>query len=102
MKRNPEHGMPEPMTRLPQARDSYDYYAGHLDSSADHTEYLTGELVDDFAIAGSAEKCLAKVRELEALGIDEVSCAYQNGAFDQMDRVGRELIAPLAGTGAAR
>jgi alkanesulfonate monooxygenase SsuD/methylene tetrahydromethanopterin reductase-like flavin-dependent oxidoreductase (luciferase family) len=102
MKRNPEHGMPEPMTRLPQARDSYDYYAGHLDSSADHTEYLTGDLVDDFAIAGSAEKCLAKVRELEALGIDEVSCAYQNGAFDQMDRVGREIIAPLAGAGAAR
>jgi alkanesulfonate monooxygenase SsuD/methylene tetrahydromethanopterin reductase-like flavin-dependent oxidoreductase (luciferase family) len=102
MKRNPEHGMPEPMTRLPQARDAYDYYAGHLDSAAEHTDYLTGELVDDYAIAGSAEKCLAKVRELEALGIDEVSCAYQNGAFDQMDRVGRELIAPLAATGAAR
>jgi hypothetical protein len=42
------------------------------------------------------------VRELEALGIDEVSCAYQNGAFDQMDRVGHEIIAPLAGAGAAR
>ena len=52
MKRNPEHGMPEPMTRLSQARDHYDYYAGHLDSAADHTDYLTGELVDDFAIAG--------------------------------------------------
>lgn len=102
MKRNPEHGMPEPMTRLPQARDAYDYYAGHLDSAADHTEYLTGDLVDDFAIAGSAEKCLAKVRELEALGIDEVSCAYQNGAFDQMDRVGREIVAPLAAAGTAR
>lgn len=102
IKRNPEHGMPEPMTRLPQARDAYDYYAGHLDSSADHTEYLTGELVDDYAIAGSAEKCLAKARELEALGVDEISCAYQNGAFDQMDRVGREIIAPLAAAGAAR
>ena len=52
MKRNPEHGMPDAMTRLPQARDHYDYYAGHLDSSAEHTDYLTGDLVDDFAIAG--------------------------------------------------
>ena len=102
MKRNPEHGMPEPMTRLPQARDHYDYYAGHLDSAADHTDYLTGELVDDFAIAGSAEKCLAKVRELEALGIDEISCAYLNGELDQMDRVGREIVKPLAAAGVSR
>jgi alkanesulfonate monooxygenase SsuD/methylene tetrahydromethanopterin reductase-like flavin-dependent oxidoreductase (luciferase family) len=106
MKRNPAHGMPEPMTRLPQARDRardrYDYYAGHLDSAADHTEYLTGDLVDDFAIAGTAEKCLAKVHELEALGIDEISCAYLNGEFEQMERVGREIIAPLAGAGSGR
>jgi 5,10-methylenetetrahydromethanopterin reductase len=100
MRRNPDHGMPETMTRLPQARDHYDYYAGHLDSAAGHTAYLTGELVDDFAIAGDAEKCLAKVRELEALGIDEVSCAYLNGELGQIERVGREIIAVTAGTGA--
>ena len=40
--------MPEEMTRLVAARERYDYYAGHLDSSAEHTSYLTGELVDDF------------------------------------------------------
>ena len=34
--------------RLPQARDQYDYYEGHLDSSAEHTDYLTGDLVDDY------------------------------------------------------
>lgn len=101
MKRNPEHGMPAPMTRLPQARNDYDYYAGHLDSNADHTAYLTGELVDDFAIAGSVEKCLAKVRELEALGIDEISCAYLNGELAQMELVGREIIRPLESAGRA-
>lgn len=95
MNRNPEHGMPEPMTRLAQARDEYDYYAGHLDSTADHTAYLSGGLVDDFAIAGSPEKVVAKVRELHELGIDEISCAYLNGELEQMDRVGREVIAPL-------
>jgi 5,10-methylenetetrahydromethanopterin reductase len=96
MKRNPEHGMPETMTRLPQARDHYDYYAGHLDSAADHTSYLTGDLVDDFALAGPPEKVLAKVRELSDLGVDEISCAYHNGTFDQMDRVGRQIIPALA------
>lgn len=95
MKRNAEHGMPEAMTRLVQARDHYDYYAGHLDSKADHTAYLSGELVDDFAIAGPREKCLEKLRALAELGIEEVSTAYLNGESDQIARVGREIIPQL-------
>jgi len=35
---------------LIRSRDQYDYYAGHLDSGAEHTAYLSGELVDDFAL----------------------------------------------------
>jgi hypothetical protein len=92
--------MPETMTRLPQSRDDYDYYAGHLSSEADHTAYLTGELIDDFTLAGPAEKVRAKARELFALGIDEISCAYLNGSFDQMDTVGREIISAVATTAA--
>jgi alkanesulfonate monooxygenase SsuD/methylene tetrahydromethanopterin reductase-like flavin-dependent oxidoreductase (luciferase family) len=92
MRRNPAHDMPEPMTRLPRSREEYDYYAGHLSSEAEHTAYLTGELIDDFAIAGDADKVRSKVGELHALGIDEISCAYLNGAFEQMATVGREII----------
>jgi alkanesulfonate monooxygenase SsuD/methylene tetrahydromethanopterin reductase-like flavin-dependent oxidoreductase (luciferase family) len=95
MRRNPAHGMPEAMTRLPQSRDDYDYYAGHLSSEADHTAYLTGELIDDYTIAGSPEKVRATVKRLLDLGIDEISCAYLNGAFDQMATVGSEIITPL-------
>ncbi|MGI8973495.1 MAG: LLM class flavin-dependent oxidoreductase [Gaiella sp.] len=96
MRRNPRHDMPATMTRLPQSRDEYDYYAGHLSSEAEHTEYLTGDLVDDFALAGDPEKVRAKVQELFELGVDEVSCAYLNGAADQMALVGREVIAATA------
>jgi alkanesulfonate monooxygenase SsuD/methylene tetrahydromethanopterin reductase-like flavin-dependent oxidoreductase (luciferase family) len=96
MRRNPAHGMPEPMTRLPQSRDAYDYYDGHLSSEAEHTAYLTGDLIDDFALAGPVRKVRAKVKELFALGIDEISCAYLNGSLDQMDTVGREIIAAVA------
>jgi 5,10-methylenetetrahydromethanopterin reductase len=90
---NPRHGMPEAMTRLVAARDEYDYYAGHLDSSAEHTSYLSGDLVDDFAIAGPAARCLEKIRELGRLGVDEVSTAYLNGRLEQMERV-RDVIVP--------
>jgi alkanesulfonate monooxygenase SsuD/methylene tetrahydromethanopterin reductase-like flavin-dependent oxidoreductase (luciferase family) len=96
LRSNPDHGMPDEMTRLAAARDSYDYYSGHLDSSAAHTSYLTGELVDDFTIAGSTEKCLARIRELEQLGVDEVSAAYYNGRREQLEKVGTELVPALA------
>ena len=92
--------MPEEMTRLVVARDSYDYYAGHLDSAAEHTSYLTGDLVDDFAIAGPAERCIEKIRGLGQLGVDEVSTAYLNGRFEQMERV-RETIVPALKESAA-
>jgi hypothetical protein len=85
---NPDHGMPEEMTRLVAARNSYDYYDGHLDSSAAHTSYLTGELVDDFAIAGPVSA--GEDRGSCGLGV-EVSAAYLNGRFEQMELVGKVL-----------
>ena len=80
--------------------DEYDYYEGHLDSSAEHTSYLTGELVDDFVIAGPVERCLGKIEELGDLGVDEVSAAYLNGRFEQMDVVGQTIVPSLAEVGA--
>jgi hypothetical protein len=98
MTRVPDHGMPEELYRVVLARDQhYDYYAGHLDSSAEHTGYLTDELIDDFAITGPADRCLERIRELEAIGVSEISGAYYNGQQEQLRRVGREIVPALAG-----
>jgi alkanesulfonate monooxygenase SsuD/methylene tetrahydromethanopterin reductase-like flavin-dependent oxidoreductase (luciferase family) len=101
MQRVPDHDMPEELYRVVLARDeAYDYYAGHLDSSAEHTGYLTDELIDDFAISGPAERCLERIRELEQLGVGEISAAYLNGELDQMRRVGNEIanhFSPVGG-----
>jgi alkanesulfonate monooxygenase SsuD/methylene tetrahydromethanopterin reductase-like flavin-dependent oxidoreductase (luciferase family) len=97
--RVPDHGMPEELTRLVDARtQAYDYYEGHLDSSAEHTGWLTPELIDDFAIAGPPARCLERIRELEAIGVDEVSSAYLNGRLDQLALFGRELVPALTPT----
>jgi alkanesulfonate monooxygenase SsuD/methylene tetrahydromethanopterin reductase-like flavin-dependent oxidoreductase (luciferase family) len=97
MRRDPQHGMPEELYRVVLARTQhYDYYAGHLDSSAEHTAYLTEELIDDFALTGPAGRCLGQIRELAALGVSEISVAYMNGELDQMDRVGREIVPELS------
>jgi alkanesulfonate monooxygenase SsuD/methylene tetrahydromethanopterin reductase-like flavin-dependent oxidoreductase (luciferase family) len=96
MKRVPDHQMPEELTRLVEARtEAYDYYKGHLDSSAEHTGWLTGELIDDFAITGPAERCLERLRALAGVGVDEIAGNYLNGQLEQMRRVGRELVPEL-------
>jgi alkanesulfonate monooxygenase SsuD/methylene tetrahydromethanopterin reductase-like flavin-dependent oxidoreductase (luciferase family) len=97
IRRNPEHGMPEVLSRVVLARTQhYDYYAGHLSSSAEHTAYLTDELVDTFALTGPADRCLARIRELAAVGVTEISTAYLNGRIDQLRRVGEEIVPALA------
>ena len=97
MQRVPDHGMPEELTRLVAARtQAYDYYEGHLDSSAEHTGWITGELVDDFAITGPPDRCLERIRELAEAGVDEISTAYLNGKQAQLERVGETIIPALA------
>lgn len=97
VRRNPEHGMPPELSRIVDLRrDHYDYYAGHLDSSAEHTRYLTDDLIDDFALAGRAGAILDRIAELGSLGVTEISSAYLNGCFDQLERVGREVVPELA------
>ena len=101
MRRNPEHGMPEVLYRVVLARTQhYDYYAGHLDPAAEHTGYLTDDLVDTFAISGPAGRCVERIRELEALGVSEISAAYLNGRGEQLRRVGREIVPALSGVAA--
>ncbi len=97
IQRVPDHGMPEELTRLVDARtQAYDYYEGHLDSAAEHTGWVTPELIDDFAINGPPERCLERIRELADLGVDEISTAYLNGRLDQLRLVGREIVPALS------
>jgi len=97
MQRVPDHGMPGELTRLVEARtQAYDYYEGHLDSSAEHTGWLTPELIDDFAITGPPERCLERIHELAEAGVGEISTAYLNGRLEQLRRVGETIIPALA------
>jgi 5,10-methylenetetrahydromethanopterin reductase len=97
IQRVPDHGMPDELTRLVEARTlAYDYYEGHLDSSAEHTGWLTPELIDDFAITGPPERCLERIEELAECGVGEISTAYLNGKQDQLRRVGESIIPALA------
>ena len=57
---------------------------------------LTPELIDDFAITGPPDRCLARIEELAACGVGEISTAYLNGKHEQLRRVGESIIPALA------
>jgi 5,10-methylenetetrahydromethanopterin reductase len=57
---------------IDRIRDSYNYYE-HMDTEASHADLVPDELVDLFALAGTPDECAQRVKEIESLGIDQVS-----------------------------
>jgi 5,10-methylenetetrahydromethanopterin reductase len=55
---------------------------------------LADDFVDRFAVVGPPERCIARLRELEALGLDKVAISGgTRGASAEDAAVGRELVA---------
>jgi 5,10-methylenetetrahydromethanopterin reductase len=57
---------------IDRIRDGYDYYQ-HMDTEAAHADLVPDELVDLFALAGTRDECAQRLKEVESLGIDQVS-----------------------------
>ncbi|HEU4356604.1 MAG TPA: TIGR03842 family LLM class F420-dependent oxidoreductase [Actinomycetota bacterium] len=62
--------LPRELTGFIEARDHYDY-AHHGRAGSDNASFVTDEVVDRFCVLGTPDRCLAKLRELEALGVDQ-------------------------------
>jgi probable F420-dependent oxidoreductase len=62
--------LPEELTDFIAARDHYDY-SDHGRTGAEHAEFVTDEVIDRFCVIGTVEQCLAKLKELEALGVHQ-------------------------------
>ena len=57
---------------IDRIRDSYNYYE-HMDTEAAHADLVPDELVDLFSLAGTRDECAQRLKEIESLGIDQVS-----------------------------
>jgi probable F420-dependent oxidoreductase len=62
--------LPHELTEYIRARESYDY-ADHGRTGAEHAGFVTDEVVDRFCVLGPPGACIAKLRELEALGVTQ-------------------------------
>jgi probable F420-dependent oxidoreductase len=89
--------VPKALTDYVQARKFYDYNE-HSRVGAKHGEFVTDEICDRFCVLGSTEQIKAKLRELEAVGVDQFNIYLMtHGQEETLKAYGDEVIPELAG-----
>jgi probable F420-dependent oxidoreductase len=85
-------GIPTALTEYIRAREGYDY-AHHGRAGNPDTEFVSDEIVDRFCVLGTAADHVAKLRELEALGVDQFNVYLMHDAqAATLDGYGAEVI----------
>jgi probable F420-dependent oxidoreductase len=88
--------IPHALTDYIRGREGYDY-AHHGRAGNPDTEFVPDAIVDRFCVLGSVEDHVAKLRELEALGVDQFNIYLMHDAMDAtLEAYGAEVIPALA------
>jgi alkanesulfonate monooxygenase SsuD/methylene tetrahydromethanopterin reductase-like flavin-dependent oxidoreductase (luciferase family) len=85
--------VPKALTDYVQARKFYDYDE-HSRVGARHGEFVTDEICDRFCVIGDASRCAEKLRELEAVGVDQFNVYLMTHGQEETLRAYGEAIIP--------
>jgi probable F420-dependent oxidoreductase len=92
--------VPKALTDYVRARQFYDYDE-HSRVGAKHGAFVTDEICDRFCVLGTVEQAKAKLRELEAIGVDQFNIYLMtHGQEETLQAFGSEIIPELAGIAA--
>ena len=92
--------VPKALTDYVQARKFYDYNE-HSRVGAKHGEFVTDEICDRFCVIGSVEQCRQKLRDLEAIGVDQFNIYLMtHGQEETLQAYGDGIIPELGGVAA--
>jgi probable F420-dependent oxidoreductase len=84
--------VPKALTDYVLARKFYDYNE-HSRVGAKHGEFVTDEICDRFCVIGNVEQCVAKLRELEAVGVDQFNMYLMTHAQEEtLQAYGDQII----------
>ncbi len=84
--------VPKALTDYVLARKFYDYNE-HSRVGAKHGEFVTDEICDRFCVIGNVEQSVAKLRELEAVGVDQFNMYLMtHGQEETLQAYGDEII----------
>jgi probable F420-dependent oxidoreductase len=92
--------VPRALTDFVQARKFYDYNE-HSRVGAKHGEFVTDEICDRFCVLGDAQQATAKLKELEAVGVDQFNIYLMTeGQEETLQAYGDQIIPAFAGVAA--
>ena len=87
-----ESEIPEALTDYVKARKFYDY-KDHSRVGAAHGEFVTDEICDRFCVLGTAEQAADKLRELEAVGVDQFNIYLMTHSQEEtLEAYGKNVI----------
>jgi probable F420-dependent oxidoreductase len=91
-----ESEIPAALTDYVKARKFYDY-KDHSRVGAAHGEFVTDEIAERFTVIGNVEECVAKLRELESVGVDQFNIYLMtHGQEETLAAYGDEIIPEFA------
>jgi alkanesulfonate monooxygenase SsuD/methylene tetrahydromethanopterin reductase-like flavin-dependent oxidoreductase (luciferase family) len=85
--------VPQALTDYIKGRQDYDYNE-HGRAGNTHTAFVPDEIIDRFCLLGTAEDHLTKLRELEAIGVDQFAGYLQHDNKEETLRVYGETVMP--------
>jgi probable F420-dependent oxidoreductase len=89
--------IPSALTDYVKAREFYDY-KDHSRVGAKHGEFVTDEICDRFCVLGNAEQATQKLRELEAVGVDQFNIYLMTHSQEEtLEAYGKEIIPRFTG-----
>ena len=92
--------IPHDLTEFVRVRKFYDYDE-HSRVGAKHGEFVTDEICDRFCVLGSETQVIAKLRELESIGVDQFNVYLMTeGQEEILEDYGRDIIPAFAGVAA--
>jgi probable F420-dependent oxidoreductase len=95
-----ESEIPTALTDYVKARKFYDY-SEHSRVGARHGEFVSDEICDRFSVLGNGEQITAKLRELEAVGVDQFNIYLMtHGQEETLEAYGRDIIPQFSGVAA--
>src|SRR5436305_11708260 len=84
--------IPSDLTDYVKARKFYDY-KDHSRVGAKHGEFVPDEIVDRFCVLGTAEAATKKLKEREAIGVDQFNIYLMTHGQEQtLQAYGHEIM----------
>jgi probable F420-dependent oxidoreductase len=85
--------VPKALTEYIAGRKAYDYNT-HGQAGNDHVDFVSDDIVDRFCLVGPVDEHVRRLRELQALGVDQFAVYLQHDDKDETLRLYGERVIP--------